>query len=548
MSFLLTDLMFKPALIFFLALLSSFGYGQCTVTASSDTIRGCAGDTVWISASGTANYYWRGNGLSCTRCDSQYVVLSTDDIISVQGLNGASFLATNGEFTAGNFGFTSGFTNNQTSVSSLGTYAVGPDASAVHPSYGAWGDHTSGTGNFMIINGDDSPTHTTAWSQTVNLPPGVQVDMYFHLINLTSPITALVVAVNGVPSSNAYYTPSTPGVWQQNQFTFTSSSTGVNQISLQVITSAVWGNDFGLDDIMFEYSCSSYDTIYLEVEDKPVLSATSVGSGIACDELCRVWTNTSNLDSLQATYWWDFGDGSPLEFAFQTNHCFTKPGTHYVWLYCQSAYGCIDSALVDSVTIERTILFDEYSVTSNTGYWSGGVYILPSPDPTLQVEYSFVNNGYIQSIDIDWGDGTTDSFGPFSNSTSFNIGHTFISFDPLNVCARVETPIGCWDSICFPVMFTPWIESPDIFSPNGDGYNDFYRPTFYAASRAVWKIYNRWGSEVFSSESVDEYWDGTFNGGDVPDGVYFVIAEAYGPNGGSPFKLQTTLTIARESK
>jgi gliding motility-associated-like protein len=36
----------------------------------------------------------------------------------------------------------------------------------------------------------------------------------------------------------------------------------------------------------------------------------------------------------------------------------------------------------------------------------------------------------------------------------------------------------------------------------------------------VFRVYNRWGIEVFTSKQVGEGWDGTFNGEPVQDGVY----------------------------
>jgi len=63
---------------------------------------------------------------------------------------------------------------------------------------------------------------------------------------------------------------------------------------------------------------------------------------------------------------------------------------------------------------------------------------------------------------------------------------------------------------------------PNTFTPNGDGIND----AFYALATEVktFKLYvfNRWGENIFSTDNVAEHWDGTLNGGAVPDGVYVV--------------------------
>lgn len=517
------------------------------MSTSVDTIRGCLGDTIWFEASGTTSYDWTGNGLSCTSCDSLYVVLSGDDVLVVEGTSQSSVMAVNGNFSAGNTGFTTSYTNNQSSIWNEGTYAVGTNPNAVHPNFGSWGDHTTGSGNYMMVNGATSGTRNL-WTQSVAFPPGIQVTIDFWMLTMATPPGSLRLQVNGAVVGPIFTTPNSVGTWQNYSATFTSSTTGNTQVRLLTLSNASSGNDFGLDDIRYTYACSSFDSIYVEVEQPPILSATAQGTSVACDQLCVHWTNTSDLDSTEATYWWDFGDGSPREQAYETNHCYSVPGTYYVQLFGQSNLGCPDSAFVDTVTIEKTILFQDYSITSNEGYWSGSTYVLPSTDPSIDIQFNFQSNGTIQQIFVDWGDQTNDTYGPFTNNNSFSTSHTFVTFDPLTVCAWVETPLGCTDSICFPVSFTPWIESPDIFSPNGDGYNDYYSPRFYAADRIKWKVFNRWGREVYSAETTTDVWDGTYNGRDMPDGVYFVIAEAYGADADTPYELQTTITIVREVK
>jgi len=53
---------------------------------------------------------------------------------------------------------------------------------------------------------------------------------------------------------------------------------------------------------------------------------------------------------------------------------------------------------------------------------------------------------------------------------------------------------------------------PNIFSPNGDGYNDnlqVYGPRLFNYQI---EIYDRWGKRVFRSNEQKDYWDGTING------------------------------------
>ncbi|MES2592520.1 MAG: gliding motility-associated C-terminal domain-containing protein [Bacteroidota bacterium] len=76
------------------------------------------------------------------------------------------------------------------------------------------------------------------------------------------------------------------------------------------------------------------------------------------------------------------------------------------------------------------------------------------------------------------------------------------------------------------------INLPNVFSPNGDGNNDFFTAVLpgpfdiYDFDKFNLKIYNRWGGFVFESTDPAFKWNG-FNkqGKPVSDGVYYFIVE-----------------------
>ena len=63
---------------------------------------------------------------------------------------------------------------------------------------------------------------------------------------------------------------------------------------------------------------------------------------------------------------------------------------------------------------------------------------------------------------------------------------------------------------------------PDAFSPNGDGLNDIFKPitTKEGISTYSFRIYNRWGMEVFESGALSDGWNGTLKGQPAPVGTY----------------------------
>ena len=74
----------------------------------------------------------------------------------------------------------------------------------------------------------------------------------------------------------------------------------------------------------------------------------------------------------------------------------------------------------------------------------------------------------------------------------------------------------------------PVYELPNVFTPNGDGFNDLFRPFPFRHIESInIIIYNRWGQLVFESNNPEINWNGNdLNGNPLPDGVYFYVCEA----------------------
>tara|TARA_R110001592_G_scaffold325782_4_gene606140 strand:+ start:22831 stop:25458 length:2628 start_codon:yes stop_codon:yes gene_type:complete len=67
---------------------------------------------------------------------------------------------------------------------------------------------------------------------------------------------------------------------------------------------------------------------------------------------------------------------------------------------------------------------------------------------------------------------------------------------------------------------------PNVFTPNGDGANDFFRPfPFSGILSADVKILNRWGKLVFETDDPNILWDGKYqdSGKDAGEGVFFYV-------------------------
>jgi gliding motility-associated-like protein len=76
------------------------------------------------------------------------------------------------------------------------------------------------------------------------------------------------------------------------------------------------------------------------------------------------------------------------------------------------------------------------------------------------------------------------------------------------------------------VIRKPNLFYPRAFTPDDQGpvENEIFRVFGQYISSFEMKIFNRWGELVFTSNSIDEGWDGTLRGVDQPDGTYAFVS------------------------
>jgi gliding motility-associated-like protein len=112
------------------------------------------------------------------------------------------------------------------------------------------------------------------------------------------------------------------------------------------------------------------------------------------------------------------------------------------------------------------------------------------------------------------------------------------------------TPAGCYEpDTVYVVIQQPLNLIADVFTPNGDGYNDLWIiPYALQYPNLEVFIFNRWGQQVFYSSpyGIDEQhtWDGTSqkNGKELPLGSYYYIIK---PNDGEQEPITGSVTIVR---
>ena len=159
-------------------------------------------------------------------------------------------LVVNGDFEAGNTGFTSGYTYSGTATTTdmwpEGTYNVDTNPKLHHYLWTSMGDHTTGTGNMLIVNAATTGG-VNVWTGSF-VPPlaaGTTYKFSAWAANVYPDSPAQLEFSVGATSLGSI-TPTGNGVWQQFSATFVAGAGSPSFLDLNIAAS---GNDFAVDDI-----------------------------------------------------------------------------------------------------------------------------------------------------------------------------------------------------------------------------------------------------------------------------------------------------------
>lgn len=137
-----------------------------------------------------------------------------------------------------------------------------------------------------------------------------------------------------------------------------------------------------------------------------------------------------------------------------------------------------------------------------------------------------VDNGDILTYQL--LDGTAQvSINSNSGELSTNASYDYESVRSYEITVQTSDAGGLKDTTLVTIIVSDQIEgtlpAAGYFSPNGDGYNDTWQiqnVNLYNNYKLV--IFSTTGEIVFDkSSNYTNDWDGTFNGEELPDGVYY---------------------------
>ncbi|MFN8276011.1 MAG: gliding motility-associated C-terminal domain-containing protein [Chitinophagales bacterium] len=238
----------------------------------------CKGSAAPIHASGGLYYQWSPTTY-IDHPDSANPVVNPPQTTTyvVTGYVPGPNQLLNADFSAGNSGFSSNYTYSASDVTLEGTYSVNNNATNVHSGFASCTDHTSGSGNYMIVNGSANPNEIV-WQQTIQVNPGTQYLFGAWVNTLANGSPALLqFSINGTLLGTPFNAPVSTCSWQQFYTTWSSGSNTSATITIVNQNTTLGGNDFALDDIEFAPICFNRDSVIIRVHDS---TATALNDSI----------------------------------------------------------------------------------------------------------------------------------------------------------------------------------------------------------------------------------------------------------------------------
>ena len=204
-------------------------------------------------------------------------------------------LITNGDFSAGNTGFTSQY-NYAANNTTEGQYYVGASPQAWNASLSPCTDHTTGNGNMMLINGSPA-ADVNVWTQTITVTPNTNYAFSTWIQALWNPNPAILqFSINGKDIGNLITASLPTCTWSQFYTTWNSGNNTTATIAIVNKNTQIQGNDFALDDISFAPVFIKRDSVIIKV-DTPVVK-TILDTTVCKEKPVTLYTTGA------ATYTW----------------------------------------------------------------------------------------------------------------------------------------------------------------------------------------------------------------------------------------------------
>lgn len=442
-----------------------------TISVTSN-ISVCEGDTINLHSSGGNMYHWSGPNAFDSSLQNPIIVNPT--IIDI----GTYTVTVTSSFGCTSTGQTIVHVNLNPTVTIIGDtiLCIGESTTLV-----ASGGNSYNWSNFVATNSNIiSPIANEAYVVTVTSSAGC------------SNSAAVLVTVNSIPQVTQIDTipelcsshngsihiivSSGNAPFQYSWNNTTSNYSTISNLSAGSYTVTITDNS----------GCTVSTTILLSNIPKPNISLLS-----KIDDHCSQGVGEVKIDTADNIY-------NTNSYTWSTSESDTLSSIQNL------------SAGIYTVTVSNGYCLDSISVTINN---------IPGPiaDFELLPPFASHSSGAIQFSNTSIG-GTYFywNFGDGANSVEESPNHIYTNTQSYNVVLTVVDLFGCTDSVVKPINIIDDFEIyiPNTFTPDGDGINDVFSPKAIGYSLEGYQmiIYNRWGQEVFFSNSISTGWNGKIEG------------------------------------
>ncbi len=149
--------------------------------------------------------------------------------------------------------------------------------------------------------------------------------------------------------------------------------------------------------------------------------------------------------------------------------------------------------------------------TNSYGFTTYGFYSIEDP-------VQFTNTATDGFIAVSW------DFGDGSLSDEINPVHVFKKEGSYIINQRVTYPLGCAYNYTLKLEIKKGynLMYPNAFTPNKDGFNDYFSPVFKGLTTIVFDVYDTWGGLIYSEtgETI-KGWDGMIKNQEAENGNYY---------------------------
>ena len=247
-------------------------------------------------------------------------------------------------------------------------------------------------------------------------------------------------------------------------------------------------------------------------------------AGFSFDSYCLnipvTFTNTTSGSNI--SYQWNFGDNQ-TSANISPQHSYSKIGSYTVSLVA-SLKDCSNShdTLQTTIKIEAPLPGIKYPLVSAT-------YGRPQQLSARNIGRAYQ---WIPPTDLDNARSRTPVLTPTGDR---------------KYAIRITTLSGCITTDSLEIAFLKDIKVlvPTAFAPNGNGSNDVLRPVLLnIVTIKYFRVYNRWGQLVYETKTINEGWNGNYQGKPQPMETYTWVFEGTDIQG-TPVKISGKSVLLR---